>query len=726
MADTLDLVSTIGTWFGVGLALLALIGVVAPVLVWRATKSERNKALNALDQGGADTFGYISHGIWTGTRVRIFRRIRAPLLGSEPVLRSDGHANVLLRFRPAGGERQPSEESSGWVQFGSVVEAYNIKVAKGDALEIEKGSTWTPVHTSWLLLVGLLGRYGRWHDKGRLPWTIERGTTSTRATIRVPGVARARGQRGPSRQGRHGIPENYRDGSWTSYGWRTSSQAWEDSDNRRSSDGLSYRPLYGLTGTLFTPRMSREMRDARYGPRQQSPEDEHIKSKVFFLRHKNERSGNLGEETVSIGWLFWMAVGCIPTAENQVICLADVQDRQIIPDTPVSITSAPVSPAPHVRFQTDEETGSINSSDAGYYSPPHEPTHNMSGPSGPGPGISPANYLPQEPGGSARSVSFDPSSPQTLRLRPCNERLAHLSDFAALVHAESPGTQVLTLQEVALGDAEISSLVDENSGTYIARSSAWLRLTLPHGRLRGSYGSDLKFLHRSDGQTMAAGLLNLPLSPYGYLMSFENSLCRDMLCEAAQSVPQLLTRTMWKIEDSFDYLDSEKRGKLHNALAAFHNLSQPVKRTRLYFDALHKLDKALEETTVQTPTLRYVAISLGCVMITSPEFRSLISQSVRLLAEGFNGTMCVSLDDGLIRVPTVLNFLADFPVDLDAIFPNIDPNERNGVFNVSLNKVVLICLKAALRSAMLDSALDSRPLFEAVSSYGLEETPYMG
>lgn len=64
MTDTTHLVSVNSTWLGVGLGVLALVEIVAPVLVCRATKSERTRAINALEEGGAETFGYVSYGFW--------------------------------------------------------------------------------------------------------------------------------------------------------------------------------------------------------------------------------------------------------------------------------------------------------------------------------------------------------------------------------------------------------------------------------------------------------------------------------------------------------------------------------------------------------------------------------------------------------------------------------------------------------------------------------------
>jgi len=48
MVDNLDLAGVIGTWVAVGFAVVALVGIVGPILVWRKTTSERYKAITAV------------------------------------------------------------------------------------------------------------------------------------------------------------------------------------------------------------------------------------------------------------------------------------------------------------------------------------------------------------------------------------------------------------------------------------------------------------------------------------------------------------------------------------------------------------------------------------------------------------------------------------------------------------------------------------------------------
>ncbi|KAL1848521.1 hypothetical protein Daus18300_013574 [Diaporthe australafricana] len=331
--------------------------------------------------------------------------------------------------------------------------------------------------------------------------------------------------------------------------------------------------------------------------------------------------------------------------------------------------------------------------------------------------VSPAVYVPQQLGHPATTADpLEPFRPRAFEFSLSINRIETLSDFADVVHAESPNIRVFSLKELELTDAQMQEASLDNDGTYIARQSGWLRLELGVSGYRGA-----KFLRRTDGQRVAAALLKLPLSPYGYLMSSERSLCRAMLCEAAHALPQLLTRTMWSVDDGpFALLESAVRENLRVAMADFYQLSQPAKPTRLYFEALFKLDTALDAAitgpaTASTEQEELIALSMGCVMVTSPEFRSLVAQSARLLVQGFDGKMSMDMTGGQVKVPTVLNFIAEFPVDLDDIAPHVDAASRSGTVEIPLAKFMLICQRAALRSAMLDSALDSIPLFEAVA-----------
>ncbi|KAH7322496.1 hypothetical protein B0I35DRAFT_183113 [Stachybotrys elegans] len=62
-----------------------------------------------------------------------------------------------------------SQESASWVQFCLVLKGYGISPPLGDPLLIVGGRTWLPLHKNWLLIMGIIGRFSRRPDQGKLP-----------------------------------------------------------------------------------------------------------------------------------------------------------------------------------------------------------------------------------------------------------------------------------------------------------------------------------------------------------------------------------------------------------------------------------------------------------------------------------------------------------------------------------------------------------------------------
>ncbi|KAK7221889.1 hypothetical protein V2G26_009892 [Clonostachys chloroleuca] len=73
-----DLTSVVGTWLAAGLAIVALLGVVAPLLAIQSSMSDKNRPLNAVQDLPQK---YISQGyhLWTGYRA--FRNPSVYILG---------------------------------------------------------------------------------------------------------------------------------------------------------------------------------------------------------------------------------------------------------------------------------------------------------------------------------------------------------------------------------------------------------------------------------------------------------------------------------------------------------------------------------------------------------------------------------------------------------------------------------------------------------------------
>ena len=156
--NTLSLAGVIGTWIGASVGIVALVGIVGPFLAWRAKRTERFKAIAAVAQ---NSNGFISAGIPIWPNIRVYRRVRVPLLRREPDF-------TTLKF---GWDIQRIPEqtsSSSWVQLGTLLRAYNAVVPVGDELEIHSAETHLRVRRAWILLVGLLGRFSIRHDRGQV------------------------------------------------------------------------------------------------------------------------------------------------------------------------------------------------------------------------------------------------------------------------------------------------------------------------------------------------------------------------------------------------------------------------------------------------------------------------------------------------------------------------------------------------------------------------------
>ncbi|KAG9256375.1 uncharacterized protein F5Z01DRAFT_698303 [Emericellopsis atlantica] len=615
-----DIASTIGTWLGVGLALFALIGIVGPVL-----------AIDSLTRRVGDSFGYVSRGVWAGGQRRLLRQIRAPLLYKEPDLRDAKFALEPFEFEAVPTRGTPSrikirsqadgvpsaKTSSGWVQFGSVIEGYNVPMSTGDSLVIRDEEALLPVNTSWLQLTGLLGRYGPWQDKGRLPLQVSHGITSNQAKIDSKFIR----------------------------------------ESSRGSDRHHVNP----------------------------------KDHVFFSRHELDRIGHLGKDKYRVD---------------------DVQDIPISPEaassqqprTPVfDYLPRPAEPRAVHFDDSDDESISVD--------PEHVPRRRLRPTE-----TSAAKYITPRLRDANATNSVDPDRPRGFCLDEWNEREADLSELAGVVHADVPDLQVLSLQEISLSTEDVRDINNADGGTYHERQSEWVRLEEAYDGRR--------HLRREDAQFIGLALLDLELSPHGYLMSGEPSACRALICQAASSsLPQLLARIM----GSIDALGLEEAVKdpLKTASRSFYDLTQLIRSTRKYYSALHALNLALQDATPTSSTKETTALtSIGCVMLTSPEFRSLIAQSARLLSEGLDGSVVVDLGHGAIEMPTVMNFVAKFPIDTDRLFPDAASDMLSGTVTIRLARALLACLRAALRSAMFDTALDSVPLFEAVRR--LDEVVLLG
>jgi len=154
----LEVAGVIGTWVAAFFAIVALVGIIGPVLIWRASRTERHQALAAI---GNDNHGFVSRGIHAGPSIWLLQRVRAPLLDKGPKAIDSSFALNIDTIKETASE-------SSWVQFGVLVKTYGVDFRRGDDIEIYSARSFLPVHKLWLLCIGLVGRYGDRGDKGKL------------------------------------------------------------------------------------------------------------------------------------------------------------------------------------------------------------------------------------------------------------------------------------------------------------------------------------------------------------------------------------------------------------------------------------------------------------------------------------------------------------------------------------------------------------------------------
>ncbi len=154
----LDVAGVIGTWVAAFVAIVALVGIIGPILIWRASRTERHRALAAVSND--NNYDFISRGIHAGPDIWLLQRVKVPLLHTAPVTIDE---SFVLNVDAVKESTSPAT----WVSLGHLVRAYGVVYARGDNLRIYQARTFLPVHKLWLLAIGLAGRYGERKDKGK-------------------------------------------------------------------------------------------------------------------------------------------------------------------------------------------------------------------------------------------------------------------------------------------------------------------------------------------------------------------------------------------------------------------------------------------------------------------------------------------------------------------------------------------------------------------------------
>ena len=77
----LDVTSLVGTWFAAIVALVALIGIIGAVLIWRASRTQRQQVPARVRRNNN---GFLSKGIRAGPGIYLLVQVKAPHFKSAP------------------------------------------------------------------------------------------------------------------------------------------------------------------------------------------------------------------------------------------------------------------------------------------------------------------------------------------------------------------------------------------------------------------------------------------------------------------------------------------------------------------------------------------------------------------------------------------------------------------------------------------------------------------
>ncbi|KAL6246371.1 hypothetical protein RBB50_006607 [Rhinocladiella similis] len=152
---------------------MALITIIGPILVWRASLTRRHKALASI---GRKNNGYLSDGIpfWPG--IRFFRVLRMPNTAVQGSFSDEEWGDFDLRRLKISPESPAT-----WVQFGACLQAYDLKMTYTKDSVIDEESFILPVHRSYLLNFLVLGRYQKTRSRSH-PHAMVQQQTSIRLT----------------------------------------------------------------------------------------------------------------------------------------------------------------------------------------------------------------------------------------------------------------------------------------------------------------------------------------------------------------------------------------------------------------------------------------------------------------------------------------------------------------------------------------------------------------
>lgn len=292
-----------------------------------------------------------------------------------------------------------------------------------------------------------------------------------------------------------------------------------------------------------------------------------------------------------------------------------------------------------------------------------------------------------------------------------NERVEELSHVAETLDHEANQRTVFSLVDVELSEDERTSLQEASQSTYMPSTSSWVGLEVEDNKGGGSKYSrldiPLTYLRQSCAQTLGKALLDLSISPDGYMMRIDqNSLCQGVLCAATQPLHLLLGRILNEV-NSFE-LEARMVDELTRTGDFLWDAMFEFKPNRAFFRRFYDLDKYLAR--LQTAD-KFADTALGVLMLINSEFRDIVTQSSRHIPALKGSTVDLTFGDPpALELPTVMGVVRKFPVELGAMFPGEVLGAQTT--KVKYSDVMFAALRACLRSAILKTSINSTPLYD--------------
>ncbi|KAK7999300.1 hypothetical protein PG990_011900 [Apiospora arundinis] len=660
MSDSLDLISTIGTWVGAGIGLIALIGIVGPALIWYASTRDKQKTL---DEIGNENNDYLSRGFHMGPNIWLGRQVRAPLLRNADSLKT-------LDVLPTLDARKIKslQTNKSWVLYGLLLEAYGIPFKKGDGLYIRKNKALLAVHRSWILTVGLLGRYS------------DRKNQASVSTGRLPRHRYNNGflqfMSGPLHHPR-GMPPGMPRGMQPRIPMQPSRIPFR---NRP----LKATDLYGTTGTVS------------FSSTRPLIGENTLQTATFDL---NTSCGST-TDSISPNEMFLLALGFLKMSKTQYLSIGHLTETPEEAGVDLGNPRIPNS----IPSSSSSSSSSISSSSSSIAS-----IQINSGEGDP--------YYAASSGTSEHNPKVEAYQLRQIEL----DRIA--IDLGRPLLGLHP---VSTFSLMPISSVRAESVFKELSHrTRVPADSKWIRFPrhFVQGQRRTRLGSDGPnpiYVERIAAQKLAYALQNLRWHTNRYLLDMNDGrgVGLSLFIYAAIDLPQFMHRLngglVW-----LGLTQSEKK-KLSLALSSFSDLHPSASALQIY-RAAQALDTVLEDLGSGEERM-FIDQIIGTLAITNSEFRDQVYDSLWRLHETAS-SMSVELEmpSATLKVPMAFGLMQHFYVDWQEMFPDQVRNQET--LSVSYKVVVLAATRSLVRCAMLQHCPDSRPLLDAV--LGIEDVVYM-